>query len=104
MNLELRTRFLTTALSCAPPAKEIAKSATKQVNVFIGTTARGNLHPGLIANKDEEETELTSAMSYKRVQNATDTTIDKPNINAQKGRFPEYLRQGFLYADKQGGL
>jgi predicted alpha-1,2-mannosidase len=35
------------------------------------------------------------------MKNATDTTGDKPNINARKGRFPEYLQQGFLYADKQ---
>lgn len=35
------------------------------------------------------------------MKNATDTTGDKPSIQATKGRFPEYLRQGFLYADKQ---
>lgn len=35
------------------------------------------------------------------MKNATDTTGDKPGQRATKGRFPEYLRQGFLYADKQ---
>jgi len=35
------------------------------------------------------------------MKNATDTTGDKPSFQATKGRYADYLRQGFLYADKQ---
>ncbi len=53
-----------------------------------------------VAVKNLKGVDYERAFKYV-MKNATDTTGDKPNINARKGRFPEYLRQGFLYADKQ---
>lgn len=35
------------------------------------------------------------------LKNATNTTGDKPDVGATKGRFQAYLQQGFLHADKQ---
>ncbi|MFN3561177.1 MAG: GH92 family glycosyl hydrolase, partial [Chloroherpetonaceae bacterium] len=70
MRLGLLTLFLTTALSCAPPAKEVANSVAKQVDVFIGTTAGGNVHPGattpfgMIALSPHTETQDWINMGY----------------------------------------
>ncbi len=70
MRFALLTLVLTTALSCAPPAKEVANSVAKQVDVFIGTTAGGNVHPGattpfgMIALSPHTETQDWINMGY----------------------------------------
>lgn len=70
MRLGLFALPLSVALSCAPPPKEAINRVAKQIDVFIGTTGGGNMHPGattpfgMIALSPHTETQDWVNMGY----------------------------------------